>query len=519
MVTDLGPPGGGIESNLGCSVNFSVNAGYVLQGRLPRAGTSAVSDPQTDMRIPVLSLLLLTFPVCGLIAADAPLRLEADAGAPGVPIPDRFVGLSFETADILARPDGTHLLSAENKPLVTLFHRLRLRSLRIGGNTADRPTVAMPTEADVDSVFAFAKAVDARVIYTLRLRGSDPSVAVPTARYIWAHYRDRLDQFAIGNEPNVYAKTFEEYLKILTAYKAAILAPEVAPGATFCGPSTTPNKAEWARDLAEQVGTQGGFSLLTQHEYVGGAGNKVTDPAAAREKLLSDSLHGSYEKIRDALAPAAKAAGMPWRIEETNSFYNGGAQHVSNTLASALWALDYLHWFALNGCEGVNFHTGDYVAAGERQTRCWYAAYWNTPAGVEVHPIAYAMLAFAAAQAKQGVELPVAGAPLPPQLSAYAVRNSNHEVVFTIINRSHAPVSVALDVRGPEAYRPVARFDLQAGKDGTASEEGVTLGGMTIGPDGQSSAKDLRTATWSNQLVVQGGSASVVAFGSDKSSM
>ena len=43
---------------------------------------------------------------------------------------------------------------------------------------------------------------------------------------------------------------------------------------------------------------------------------------------------------------------------ETNSFYGGGKDGVSNSFAAALWTLDYLLVLASYGCAGVNMETG-----------------------------------------------------------------------------------------------------------------------------------------------------------------
>ena len=53
--------------------------------------------------------------------------------------------------------------------MVHLFHTLGIKHLRIGGNTSDRNVKQMPGEADIDSVFAFAKAAGVKVIYCLTL--------------------------------------------------------------------------------------------------------------------------------------------------------------------------------------------------------------------------------------------------------------------------------------------------------------------------------------------------------------
>ena len=55
---------------------------------------------------------------------------------------------------------------------------------------------------------------------------------------------------------------------------------------------------------------------------------------------------------------AAQSAGKPWRMCETASFSGGGKEGVSDTVAAALWALDYLFVLAEHGCSGVNMETG-----------------------------------------------------------------------------------------------------------------------------------------------------------------
>jgi len=54
--------------------------------------------------------------------------------------------------------------------------------------------------------------------------------------------------------------------------------------------------------------------------------------------------------------PTARTAGVPLRISETNSASCGGIPGVSNTFASALWAVDYLLTGAEHGASGMNFH-------------------------------------------------------------------------------------------------------------------------------------------------------------------
>jgi hypothetical protein len=114
----------------------------------------------------------------------------------------------------------------------------------------------------------------------------------------------------------------------------------------------------------------GRLALITQHAYPGGNARKVTDVAAARDTMLSRVWVRGYEKFYGDFGPTAAEHHVPYRIEETNSFYNSGRQNVSDTHAAALWALDYLYWWATHGAAGLNFHTGDHVAAADESTPC-----------------------------------------------------------------------------------------------------------------------------------------------------
>jgi hypothetical protein len=284
-------------------------------------------------------------------AAQPAIQLNLNPTAPATPIPSEFLGLSFETLTLLPHSDGTPAYFVPgNRPLIQLFHTLGIRSLRIGGNTADTPSIPIPTESEIDQLFQFAQAADVKVIYTLRLRESSIPKVAATAKYLMDHHAAQMDCLAIGNEPNIYEKTFPKYAEDIRAYTPAILA--VAPNTRFCGPGTT-GPGVWAIDYIREFGHSPQLLWLTQHAYPGGAGGKVTDPATGIRQMLSPEFEQRYQKYFDSFVPAAQAAHIHYRIEETNSFYNGGAKDVSNTFASSLWALDYLYFWLTHGSSGV----------------------------------------------------------------------------------------------------------------------------------------------------------------------
>jgi len=159
----------------------------------------------------IVGAALLLFTVSSAIRAeDHRVTIDIDEQARGTDIPQTFLGLSLETSVLLRESTGEQpYLNAKNKDLIRLFKTLGVKSLRIGGNTADRPTLRVPQEQEIDDLFGFAKASGVRVIYTLRLRDSNPEVVTKSAKYLIEHYNDLIDCLAIGNEPNIYEHQFE----------------------------------------------------------------------------------------------------------------------------------------------------------------------------------------------------------------------------------------------------------------------------------------------------------------------
>ncbi len=221
---------------------------------------------------------------------QSPVTVAIDPKAASTGISPLFSGLSFETQMALPNADGQYYFRPSNTALVTLFRTLGIKNLRVGGNTADRDTVGIPNEKDLDSLFAFAEAAGVKVIYTLRLNNGDPKQAGQIARYIMEHYRSDVVCLAIGNEPNVFAKEYPVYREQWKNYMEAITAPDAAPEAKFCGPSATPGKTAWARDFTQDFGHSGKVVMITQHAYPGGAGGKVTNVVSGRDLILSQDF-------------------------------------------------------------------------------------------------------------------------------------------------------------------------------------------------------------------------------------
>ena len=455
-----------------------------------------------------------TFFCCGQLAlSQQPVRLTLDPAVATTPIPQDFLGLSFETLTLLPHADGTApYFVPENQPLIQLFHTLGIRSLRIGGNTADTPSIPIPTEPEIDQLFQFAGKADAKVIYTLRLRESSVPKVAAAAKYLMDHHAAQIDCLAIGNEPNVFEHTFPKYADDLRIYTPAVL--EAAPNTRLCGPGTNiSGTAPWANGYIQDFGQAPQLLWLTQHAYPGGAGGKITDPAVGIQQMLSTQFEQRYLNYFNSFGPAAQTAHIRYRIEETNSFYNGGAKDASNSFASSLWALDYLYFWLTHGSAGVNFHTGDTVAAADHQAPCWYATFWTKPDGsLDVHPIAYAMKAFDLAA--HGSVLPVEAAGVPATLRLYATRSGDaHQTIYvTLINKQMDAAQPAEIVEAalPKGYKKVSTIALTGPSLGALS--GVELGGGGISGQGEWSGtwKPSPTAHKNLHIEVPPGSALLV---------
>jgi hypothetical protein len=371
-----------------------------------------------------------------------------------------------------------------------MFKTLGVKSLRVGGNTADRPTLPTPGPADVDSLFAFAQASGVKVIYTLRLREGSLIAATEMANYIQRRYAGQLDCFAIGNEPNVFSKEFPPYLAEWKKYAAEITAPANSSAARFCGPSTSPGHETWARNFAIEFGNRGPLALISQHDYPGGDARRATNAAAARDKLLAPAMEQHYAKFAAAWVPEVLSNGLPYRLEEANSFYDGGAFGVSDTFTAALWALDYQWWWASHGGRGINFHTGDKVAARDENKPCRYAVFWTSSTGYNVHPIAYGLKMFSLGA--QGRELTAAVENQDSlNLAVYAAATGRQAICVTLINREHGPdgrmAQIELASGLPAARAKIMWLAVTGGE--VAAKTGVTLGGAPIQDDARWNGK------------------------------
>lgn len=420
--------------------------------------------------------------------AQSPVSVTLNAPPPGaVTVPADFVGLSFGMR-ALAPHAGGHFFSPTNQPLLTLFRNIGLRHLRLGGTSVEWPVnTPIPGPAEIDDLFALAKAAQVqKVIYTFRLLETSAGLHYDAtnallAKYIWDHYRPWVDSFALGNEPDhkkVYgahelvATNFPGYLAKWQRFAAAI--STAVPDARFSGPDACSGNVDWTTQFAHAQKHAALVKDITEHFYVGAAGRDVPAEKGI-EDMLSTQWLSRNQRLYENMALPVLADGLPYRFTEANDHFSGGVTGASDTFAGALWALDFLHWWAAHGAQGVDFHNTQWV--------CNDVITHDSDGALQITPKGYGFKAFELGGYGTIVPLTLAN-PDALNLTAYAVRNDGGQFL-TLINKEHGPTARAVRLSLPALAltAPAEVMFLSVANSDPAATSGITLGGDTIRND------------------------------------
>ena len=461
-------------------------------------------------------------------------------GRPSGPVtPSDFLGLSFEMRGLplLARyatAGGSAGASAGSAPagsgdLVALLRSLGSGVLRFGGASADEQVAwvsgsttartALPRWAstaidahDLAGIAALAHATGWRVLLTVNLGHYDPTAAAQEAAAARAALGPYLAGIELGNEPDMYVQkrlrppswgpasagtpaheaAVTSYRAQATVYRAAIAA--AAPGVAVVGPDAstgTPGLA-WVRFAARTLHP----ALLTDHYYpLSSCGYRPTV-----EELLSPTVRSHEHAMLAAQAAIARAAATPLRVDEANSISCEGRPGVSDSFASALWALDYTARAMSAGLAGVNFH--DLLAKpGAYSPLVAPTPMALTAGALRAQPEWYALLAARELPGSRPLPARVAGG-ASGELSASAFRAPDGRLRLVLVD--YAPSGsrpLAVRLRVPRAS-PGTNGSDRAGSDDAdtyayasgsvlrltgpspAAITGVRLGGRAVSPAG-----------------------------------
>jgi hypothetical protein len=483
------------------------------------------------------------------VAADASVRLDAPADGPGRRIPSHFVGLSVEWS-LVERYMGR----AARPAFANLLRNLRTGVLRIGGISQDimpfargaADTNRVVTPPDVAAVRATLDAADTApssgapgwgvILGTAMVPRSAarPWVGRGNARAFVRHgvlpaFSGHARRFVagveLGNEPDVsYRWNARRYLRDLASFSA----PDVVGPFAVVGPNTTEPIAPWAaarrrRAAARSfwarprtLGTLAAASAATAPPF-GRFATSHFYPVARRcgmdayrcatiARLLSDERMANFGHQIHARAQAAARHGLGYRVEEMNSASGRGVQGVSDTAASALWALEAMFTAACpqppnapganadchTGAIGVNFHNAEVrrFFHPEDGNAHYNAVRYDASAPVAAPAAApqyYALLLFARfAQGATGLR-PVAvdaHRPTGGEVTAWRMEDEGGARRLFLLNRSRraATVAVAAAATSFELHRMTPHDPAGAGR--TLDAPAVRIDGRAVSPDG-----------------------------------
>lgn len=407
------------------------------------------------------------------VRGETPVKVTIDAQSPGYEVPADFAGVSIFTGTQVRDHRGVpgNLFSGTNFQLITLFKNAGIHHLRLGATGSAGSGSKNLSHDDIDALFAFAKATDIKVIYSLHyLEGP------ATAKYVWEKYRRYVDCFAFDNEPDKRleggsgAARRQDYFTIWRDFARSVVA--AAPGSTFAGPDAAGRTLVRGFVVAEKEA--GVLSLVTQHTYIGGNPiKKGIDLAQAIETMLSRGwVTNNYPQLYHGVLEPVQKQGLPFRLTELDDHVHGVA-NASDAFVAALWALDCMHWWAAHGARGVNF-----------QNTAWLTTdtFFPDAAGhYQMHPKACAIRAFDLGS--RGQVKPVTfNNPVDLNLTVYAVGDATNLCV-TIINKEHGAgardAQVQIVPTGFAVTR-AATIALVAPEGRLTATNGVTLGGSGI---------------------------------------
>lgn len=432
-------------------------------------------------------------------AGTTGLTVGAPLDAP--PVASGFVGLSIEV------PALTEYAGHDPNAIDPVFAQL-VRNLapgqrpvvRIGGDSTDRSWVAAPGMVRPGGVRftitpdwlavagALARELSARMIVGVDLEADSRRLAAVEARaMLTAIGPDALQAFELGNEPELYG-SFPWYQRnghgvtgrrpgwgIPTYIRdIARIAGALPSSISVAAPGT--GSTAWIAGLGQILSGQRRITIATVHRY---PLNRCFTPVGSSR----------YPTIPNLLAPAssvglagsvagfvrtAHAHRVATRVDEFNSVACSGKRGVSDTFASALWALDAAFAMARVGVDGINVHTfpgGIYQLFRLRdEGGRWLAG---------VRPEYYGLLMFTRA-APPGARLLSVTAPGDPNLRVWATRAPGGVIHVVVIDDSlHRPHTVALSI--PGAARGAAAQVQRLRAPRVTSQQNVTLGERSFG--------------------------------------
>lgn len=372
--------------------------------------------------------------------------------------------------------------------------------VRIGGDSGDGSWWPIPgmippggiyyrlTKGWMRTTQALASDLGAKLILDINLAAGRPAIAAAEGRALLAGVgRKFIDAFEIGNEPDLYPvfpwyrdrrghiNTARNRKYDLTAYtKQFSQWSQALPQMPLAGPATS--GPAWMGKLGRFISAAPRLKIVTYHRYPLRACLKNPSQTGfpSIPNLLADSASEELAQRLAGFVRVAHSHKLPFRVAEMNSASCKGAAGVSDTFASALWALDTMFNMASEGVDGVNFHmlpgsNYELFTVSHDTVGNWQAF---------VRPEYYGLLMFSQAF-PPGARLLKVAAPAGP-VKIWATTGADHVTRAVLINKDTvASHNVLLTLPGAPPRGSLETLTAP----GVSATSGVTLGGQSFGPE------------------------------------
>ncbi len=330
---------------------------------------------------------------------------------------------------------------------------------------------------------ALAQAINARYILGVNFEADSTLIAGTEARALLDGIgRQWIDAFELGNEPELY-RAFAWYRlpdgQGVTGRPAdwsfddlvqdfANIARALPSTVALAGPAM--GSQAWIPLIGQFLHGNPRLGLVTIHSYPLKHCSAAIPVTIAQ--LLSNAASTGLAASDAPTVATAHAHGDPLRVGEMGAISCGGMAGVSNSFASALWALNALFAMARVNVDGVNLQTPAYAL-----NKLFGASEVNGHWQAQVSPVYYGAMMFAQA-APAGSRLLAISGTAGASVQAWATRATDGTIRVALINsdpqHSH---TLAVELPGGGAAATLERLQAPS----VAASSGVTLGGQSFG--------------------------------------
>ncbi|KAI0406616.1 hypothetical protein F4802DRAFT_606064 [Xylaria palmicola] len=352
--------------------------------------------------------------------------------------------------------------------------------------------------------------------------GDGLAQSVLEANAVYDALGDSLYTFEIGNEVDGWAGgkrrdadwTIDAYVEQWNQYATAISqnltgkdAARLFQGCAFQAPRHLENRTRWNVENAVLDGMRSDKAkTIADHEYMGkncgysGRGPTIETTIFDRSNMLQKAWYHDY------LGNATSKSGISYVLGETNSISCQGAFNISDVMASAVWAVDYILYLSALKVERVYFHMGT-----RYRYSAWLPIFYNDTEP-HVSPLYYGNLFTAAAFAGGDKQTEVLVN--ETNFGAYAVYGSGAlesivAVNFNVFNSTFEPASrayTALTLPSSWADANVARLT----NPGIDIAEDITIAGQKVDAKGRIAGKKTYEKVEEGRVLVGAGEAVLI---------